>query len=110
MRSQVTNFEVLTSKPLSLEVPIKISRPHHNVKLKNILGSRKESLLIKRNLLLLKNNARLEHQLKICMQTLEDLHSSNLNMLVDVVLEVDKENDKPQNFMCSECKAIFRGV
>lgn len=67
-------------------------------------------MLIKRNLLLLKKNARLEHQLKICKQTLEDLQSSNLNMLADDVLEVDKENDKPQNFMCSGCKAIFRDV
>jgi hypothetical protein len=86
---------VPTSKPLSPKVPIKISRPCHSVKLKNILGSRKEDLLIKRNLSLLKKNAQLKHQLKNCKQALEDLQSSNLDILVDVVLEVDKENDKP---------------
>ena len=76
--------------------------------MKNLLGSRKEILLIRRNLSLLKKNARLEHQLKICKQNLEDLQSSNLDILVDVVFEVDKENVKPQTFMCSECKYIFR--
>ena len=31
-------------------------------------------------------------------------------MLDDVILEVDKGNDKSQKFICSECKAIFREV
>lgn len=57
MKSQVPISKVSTSKPLSPKVPVNISRPRHNVKLKNILGSRKEALLIKRNLLLLKKNA-----------------------------------------------------
>ena len=59
---------------------------------------------------MLKQNARLEHQLKICKKNLEDLHSSKLDILVNVVFEVDKENVKPQTFMCSECKYIFRDV
>ena len=78
--------------------------------MKNLIGSRKETLLIRRNLSLLKKNARLEHQLKICKQNLEDLQSSKLDILVDVVFEVDQENVKPQTFMCSECKSIFRDV
>ena len=93
---------------MSPEVPIKTSRPRHNVKMKNLLGSRKETLLIRRNLSLLKKNAWLEHQLKICKQNLEDLQSSKLDILVDVVFEVDKENAKTQTFMCLECKYIFR--
>ena len=48
---------------------------------------------------MLKKNAWLEHQLKICKQNLEDLQSSNLDILADVVFEVDKENVKPQTFM-----------
>jgi hypothetical protein len=95
---------------LSPEVPIKTSGPRHNVKMKKILGSRKETLLIRRNLSLLKKNAWLEHQLKICKQNLKDLQSSKLDILVDVVFEVDKDNVKPQTFMCSECKYIFRDV
>ena len=107
-QSQVPNSEVPTSQSLSPEVPIKTSRPRHNVKMKNILGSRKETLLIMINLSLLKKNARLEHQIKICKQNLEDLQSSKLDSLADVVFEVDKENVKPQTFMCSECKYIFK--
>ena len=57
---------------------------------------------------LLKKNAWLEHQLKICKQNLEDLQSSNLDILADAIFEVDKENVKPQTFMCSKCKSIFR--
>ena len=67
-------------------------------------------MLIRRNLSLFKKNARFEHQLKFCKKNLEDLQSSNLNILTDAVLEVDKENDKPQSFMCSECQAMFRDV
>ena len=109
-QSQVPNSGVPTSQSLSLEVPIKTSRPRHNVKMKNLLGSRKETLLIRRNLSLLKKNTWLEHQLKICKQNLEYLQSSNLHILFDDVFEIDKENFKPQTFMCSECKSIFRDV
>ena len=63
--------------------------------MKNLLGSRKETFLIRRNLSLLKKNARLEHQPKICKQNLKDLQSSNPDILVDVDFEVDKENVKP---------------
>jgi hypothetical protein len=93
---------------LSLEVPIKTSKPRPNVKMKVLLGSRKETLLIRRNLSLLKKNARLELEVNICKQNLEDLKSSNLDILVDAIFEVDKENVKPHTFMCSECKSIFR--
>ena len=67
-------------------------------------------MLIRRNLIPLKKNARLENQLQTCKQTLENLQSYKLNMLADVVLEVDKGNHKSQKFMYSECKAIFREV
>ena len=40
--------------------------------MKNRSGLRKETLLIRRNLSLLKKNAQLEHQLKICKPNLED--------------------------------------
>jgi hypothetical protein len=78
--------------------------------MKKKLGSRKETFLIRRNLALLKKNARLEHELKICKQNREDLQSYNLDILVDVVFEVHKENVKPRTFMFSECKSIFRDV
>ena len=58
-------------------------------------------MLIRRNLSLLKKNAWLEHQLKICKKNLEDIQSSKIDILVDVFFEVDKENVKPHNLMCS---------
>ena len=110
MQPQVPVSEIPISKPLYFEVLVGLARPSHAAKLKTPLGSRKETLLIKRNLLLLKKNARLEHQLKTYRENLEEHQSSKLNMLANVVLEVDKGNDQSQKFICSECKAIFREV
>ena len=107
VQPQVLVSEIPVSKALSSEA-VGLTRPSHTDNLKTPLGSRRETVLIKRNLLLLKKNARLEHQPKICRQDLEELQSSKLNILANAVLVVDKGNDQSQKFICSECKAIFR--
>jgi len=43
-------------------------------------------------------------------ETLKTFSLLTLIFLLMLFFEVDKQNGKPQNFMCSECKSIFRDV